>query len=148
MSLTRVGFLKCAGRQRLSSLCFAQGQALSAAKDLPPGQAQILRCAQDDTSHLAGSFPKKPTRVSLVGARPHDVPLDAPPCSACPITDGHRIRASAFGDASQRKGPPCPSQPALPLPYYDILIPDSIVLWRFRPSICGGTMGRCSFSSA
>src|SRR6266852_1810405 len=37
---------------------------LSAAKDLSPGHAQILRCAQDDTSHLAGSFPKKPTRVS------------------------------------------------------------------------------------
>src|SRR5712692_688380 len=36
---------------------------LSAAKDLSPGPAQILRCAQDDTSHLAGSFPKKPTRV-------------------------------------------------------------------------------------
>ena len=34
-------------------------------------------------------------------------------------------RASAFGDASQRKGPPCPSQPPLPLPYYDIIIPDS-----------------------
>src|SRR6266852_3347157 len=32
---------------------------LSAAKDLSPGRAQILRCAQDDTSHLAGSFPKK-----------------------------------------------------------------------------------------
>ncbi len=68
--LTRVGFLKRAGRQRLSSLRFAQGQALSAAKDLSPGQAQILRCAQDDTSHLAGSFPKKPTRVrTLVVAR-------------------------------------------------------------------------------
>ena len=43
------------------------GQALSTAKDLSPGQAQILRCAQDDTSHLACSFPKNPTRVSREG---------------------------------------------------------------------------------
>src|SRR5260370_13000786 len=42
---------------------------LSAAKDLSPGQAQILRCAQDDTSHLAGSFPQKPTRVRPRRAR-------------------------------------------------------------------------------
>src|SRR2546425_2981512 len=36
---------------------------LSAAKDLRLARREILRCAQDDTSHLAGSFPKKPTRV-------------------------------------------------------------------------------------
>ena len=30
---------------------------LSAAKDLAPG-TEILRCAQDDSSHLAGAFPK------------------------------------------------------------------------------------------
>ncbi len=36
-------------RWDVSSLRFAQGQALSAAKDLSPGQAQILRCAQDDS---------------------------------------------------------------------------------------------------
>ena len=47
---------------------------LSAAKDLSPGQAQILRCAQDDTSHLAGSFPTKPTRVS---------PTPVPTASRC-----------------------------------------------------------------
>src|SRR5215470_9790101 len=31
---------------------------LSAAKDLRLARREILRCAQDDTSHLAGSFPK------------------------------------------------------------------------------------------
>ncbi len=41
---------------------------LSAAKDLRLARREILRCAQDDTSHLAGSFPKKPTRVSFGGA--------------------------------------------------------------------------------
>jgi len=40
---------------------------LSAAKDLSPGTTQILRCAQDDTSHLAGSFPEKTIRVSREG---------------------------------------------------------------------------------
>ncbi len=37
---------------------------LSAAKDLRSAHPEILRCAQDDTSRLAGSFPKKPTPVS------------------------------------------------------------------------------------
>jgi hypothetical protein len=40
---------------------------LSAAKDLRSARREILRCAQDDTSHLAGSFPKKPTRVRYQG---------------------------------------------------------------------------------
>ena len=40
---------------------------LSAAKDLRLARREILRCAQDDTSPLAGSFPKKPTRVSPCG---------------------------------------------------------------------------------
>src|SRR6266566_3738573 len=35
---------------------------LSAAKDLSPGQAQILRCAQDDSLWRPARF-KKPTRV-------------------------------------------------------------------------------------
>src|SRR6266516_3533154 len=37
---------------------------LSAAKDLRCVRREILRCAQDDTPHLVGSFPKKPTCVS------------------------------------------------------------------------------------
>ena len=74
--LTRVGFLKRAGRQRLSSLRCAQGQALSAAKDLRLARREILRCAQDDTSHLAGSFPKKLTRVSTPAG---GLRLPAPP---------------------------------------------------------------------
>ena len=41
------------------------GQALSAVKDLRCARREILHCAQDDTSHLAGSFPKKPPRVRL-----------------------------------------------------------------------------------
>jgi len=51
---------------------------LSAAQELSPGQAQILRCAQDDTSHLAGSFPTKPTRVSHEG-RPYYATHEAAP---------------------------------------------------------------------
>src|SRR6266550_4180698 len=41
------------------------GQALSAVKDLRGARREILHCAQHDTSHLAGSFPKKPPRVRL-----------------------------------------------------------------------------------
>ncbi len=37
---------------------------LSAVKDLRGARREILHCAQHDTSHLAGSFPKKPPRVS------------------------------------------------------------------------------------
>src|SRR5579864_1006312 len=58
VGLTRVGFFET----RWSP----EAVILSAAKDLSPGQAQILRCAQDDTSHLDGSFPQKPTRVSTL----------------------------------------------------------------------------------
>jgi hypothetical protein len=36
---------------------------LSAAKDLSPGQAQILRCAQDDSLWRPARF-KKPTRAN------------------------------------------------------------------------------------
>ncbi len=43
---------------------------LSAAKDLRLARREILRCAQDDISHLAGSFPKKPTRVRTQGSPP------------------------------------------------------------------------------
>ena len=43
------GFLKCAGLACHSSLYFV---ILSAAKNLSPGMTQILRCAQNDTSHL------------------------------------------------------------------------------------------------
>src|SRR5450755_2535364 len=40
---------------------------LSVAKDLRPARREILRYAQDDTSHLAlaGSFPQKPTGESI-----------------------------------------------------------------------------------
>src|SRR5436190_15946457 len=56
------------------------GQALSAVKDLRCARREILHCAQHDTSHLAGSFPKKPTRVrSLV------VALRRPPTSFPPV---------------------------------------------------------------
>ena len=44
---------------------------LSAAKNLSSGRAQILRCAQNDLFHRAGSFPKKPIRVSRQG-RPYN----------------------------------------------------------------------------
>src|SRR5260370_22269115 len=54
---------------------------LSAAQDLSPGQAQILRCAQDDTSHLAGSFPTKPTRVRTTGVAQRGSVKKGPSCS-------------------------------------------------------------------
>src|SRR5260370_40432833 len=51
----------------VSSLCFSQGRSFAALRmtyRTSSGTTQILRCAQDDISHLAGSFPKKPPRVS------------------------------------------------------------------------------------
>jgi hypothetical protein len=61
---TRVGFYET---QRSP-----EAVILSAAKDLRCARREILRCAQDDTSHLAGSFPKKPPRERTARvARPY-----------------------------------------------------------------------------
>ncbi len=65
------------GKPRLSlggfvKQAIARGVILSVAKDLSPDRTEILRCAQDDTSNLAGSFPKnlpvkgKPRPVALL----------------------------------------------------------------------------------
>ena len=100
---------------------------LSAAKDLRLARREILRCAQDDTSHLAGSFPKKPTPVrGWEGAN-----------LSCPIhiklTDDeagttHHLRAGATligvnlivgglaaPPAGDHKGPPRATPPPSPL---------------------------------
>jgi hypothetical protein len=56
LTLTRVGCFETR-REPLTVI-------LSAAKDLRSAPREILSAAKDDTSHLAGSFPKQPTRVS------------------------------------------------------------------------------------
>jgi hypothetical protein len=48
---------------------------LSAAKDLSLDATQILRCAQDDTSYLAGSFSKKTYSCKDREGRPGSVSL-------------------------------------------------------------------------
>src|SRR5712692_8585920 len=39
-----------------------------------------------------------------------------------------------------RKGPPSPTQPPLPLPYYDVAVQAASSLWRFQPLIFGRTV--------
>ena len=77
---------------------------LSAAKDLRLARREILRGvypgakrrAQDDTSHLAGSFPIKPTRVETAPGRPCPRRIGLPrPCMVGigdPVLIGIKLR--------------------------------------------------------
>src|SRR2546421_4921233 len=70
---------------------------LSAAKNLSPGSAQILRCAQNDTSSLTGSFPKNlPVKGPVAPVRQR-LPLAlATPQSAFQSSFTHVKRGAAY----------------------------------------------------
>ena len=89
---------------------------VNSAKDLRLARREILRCAQDDTSHLAGSFPKKPTRVSQTG---------------CPAW-GAGMHLAARDLAPTRAHPPIHPSPCLISP------PESSlhVAWPTTPHVC------------